>query len=284
MKKVIFSAAILLVFLAGLSILLYPYISSYINSLRQTRVVAQYYSDLETLNEEDFTKLLDEARAYNERLAGNHNRYTLSDDEMEEYLGLLNPFGNGIMGTLEIDKIGVLLPIYHGTNEGVLRIGAGHLEGTSLPVGGPGTHTVITGHRGLPSAMLLTELDKMEIGDIFTLHVLGDVLTYKVDQILVVEPDQMDALAIENGKDYCTLVTCTPYGVNSHRMLVRGSRVDDTGAGENVTAEMQGHPDTGDGRVASVPAAGLLLIIPAILVAIYLIISIKKLHGRRRTR
>ena len=283
MKKVIFTAAILLVFLVGLSILLYPYVSSYINSLRQTRAVAQYYRDVEALNEEDFTVLFDAARAYNEELVKNNNRYILSESEMEEYLGLLDPFGNGIMGTLEISKIGVLLPIYHGTNEGVLRIGAGHLEGTSLPVGGPGTHSVITGHRGLPSAMLLTELDKIGIGDIFQLHILNEVLTYKVDQIIVVEPDQMDELAIAPDKDYCTLVTCTPYGINSHRMLVRGIRADNQAAAQDGDYQAEPLPIQSDAEaVDSKLVVGLLLIPPTIIVAIYLAVSIWKLRRKSK--
>ena len=284
MRKIVITAAILLVFLVGLSILLYPYVASYINSLRQSRVVAQYYRDLQTLTEEDFIELFDAAHEYNARLTGNRNRYILNDEEMEEYLGLLNPFGNGIMGTLLISKINVRLPIYHGTNEGVLRIGAGHLEGTSLPVGGLGTHTVVTGHRGLPSATLLTELGRMEIGDTFQLNILNEVLTYKVDQIKVVEPHEMNDLAFDKDRDFCTLVTCTPYGINSHRMLVRGSRVSNTEAVVYSPNAEQLGIQTEAYEVDSLLVVGLLLIPPVIIVAFYLTFSIKRLKRRRRTR
>lgn len=284
MKKIVFTSIILLVFLAGLSILLYPYISNYIISIRQSRVVAQYYKDIETLDEEESTELFEAAREYNESLKRKSNRYILSDNEMEEYLNLLDPFGNGIMGTLIIDKIDVNLPIYHGTNEGVLRVGAGHLEGTSLPIGGPGTHTVITGHRGLPSAILLSDLDKMVPGDTFTLNILGDILTYEVDQILVVEPHEMDALAIENDKDYCTLVTCTPVGINSHRLLVRGFR--EVSGETEETIETQEHLSVPEeaGEIDGKLVAGVILIPPLIVITIYLVISITKLRAKRRTK
>ena len=285
MKRVVFTAGVLLVFIAGLSILLYPYVTGYINSQRQSRVVAQYHRDIETLSEEEFADLLDAAHEYNRTLRGKSGRYTLSEKEMEEYLSLLDPFGNGIIGTLTIDKINVNLPIYHGTNEGVLRMGAGHLEGTSLPVGGLGTHSVITGHRGLPTAILLTELDKMVIGDTFVLNILGAMLTYEVDQIIVVEPHEIDELAIDAEKDYCTLVTCTPYGINSHRMLVRGARV--AGAPPQVQEEDMGDrlqvPDEANAVDAKL-IAGLLLVPPFIVVAIYFGISIRRLRGLRRTK
>ena len=286
MKKIFFTAVILLVFLAGLAILLYPYVTGYINSLRQSRVVSQYYSDLETLSEAEFTDLLSAAREYNEALRRKSGRYVLSEAELEEYLGLLNPFGNGIMGTLIIDKINVRLPIYHGTNEGVLRMGAGHLEGTSLPVGGTGTHTVITGHRGLPTALLLTELDKMMVGDTFVLNVMSEILTYEIDQIIVVEPHELEALAIDADKDYCTLVTCTPYGINSHRMLLRGVRVGNAQVQEQEEEDIVERlqvPDEAN-TVDSALVAGLVLIPPFIAVAVYFGISIRKLRGIRRTK
>jgi len=237
MKKILFTVAIVLVFAVGLSVLLYPFVADYMNSRRQSRVVDQYYKDLDKLTEEDFTELFDAARIYNDSLRSRPNRLVLSDAEMEEYLGLMNPFGNGIMGTLIIDLIGVRLPIYHGTSEGVLQIGAGHLEGSSLPVGGSGTHTVITGHRGLPSSILLTKLDKLEKGDTFVIHILNETLTYRVDQILIVKPEDVSALDIIPDMDYCTLVTCTPYGINSHRLLVRGYRVEN-GAVSNAKPDV----------------------------------------------
>ena len=283
MKRVVFTAVVLLVFLAGLSILLYPYVTSYINSLRQTRVVSQYHRDVETLSEDEFKELFEAARLYNEALGKKANRFNLSETDMVEYLSMLDPFGNGVIGTLTIEKINVNLPIYHGTNEGVLMMGAGHMEGTSLPIGGPGTHTVITGHRGLPTALLLTELDKMVIGDTFSINVLKETLTYEVDQIIVVEPHELGELVIVAERDYCTLVTCTPYGINSHRMLVRGERKD-TGQGqEEVTGDRAQVP--GEARAIDAKlVAGILLIPPFVIVAVYLGTSIRKLRTRGRTK
>ena len=285
MKRVVFTAVVLLVFITGLTILLYPYVTGYINSLSQTRVVQQYHRDVETLSEDEFIELFEAARAYNEALAKKGSSFTLSEAEIQEYLGMLDPFGNGVIGTLTIDKINVNLPIYHGTNEGVLQMGAGHLEGSSLPIGGAGTHTVITGHRGLPTSLLLTELDKLVIGDTFTLNVLNETMVYEVDRIIVVEPHELEELAIVSDKDYCTLVTCTPYGINSHRMLIRGERKD--------TGQEQGQEEvTGDrlqvfteaGTIDSRLVAGILLIPPFVIVAVYLGISIRKLRGRGRTK
>jgi len=271
MKKTIFTLVIVLVFLVGLSVMLYPYVADYFNSIRQSRVVAQYYRDLETLTQEDFSELFAVARVYNEKLIRKTNRFILTDEEIEEYQRLLNPFGNGIMGTLIIDAIDVRLPIYHGTDAGVLQIGAGHFEGTSLPIGGPGTHAVITGHRGLPTATLLTKLDRMAIGDTFVLDVLNETMTYMVDQILVVEPYEMDALVIEAGKDMCTLITCTPYGINSHRMLVRGQRTanaEQTGGDPVYLAEIS------DANIIAAVIVGAFMAIPA-LVAVAVVLCVR---------
>jgi len=281
MKRFLVTGGILLVFLIGLSVLLYPYVADYFNSRNQSRVVTQYYKDLGTLTEQDFSDLFDSAKAYNDSLNSKPNRFVLSDEDLAEYNTLLNPFGNEIMGTLRIDVIGVNLPIYHGTSEGVLQVGAGHLEGSSLPIGGLGTHSVITGHRGLPSATLLTKLDRVVIGDTFTLNILGQVLTYQVDQILVVLPNEMEALAIDPNQDYCTLITCTPYGINSHRMLVRGHRVTniaapDTGASQHIQVQADA------GAVNNMTIAALIFIPVFIIVAVYLGVNIKRI--RRRTR
>ena len=226
MRRHLLTIALILIFVVGLSVLLYPMVSDYFNSLSQSKVVAQYFKDLADLNEEDFAAILNAAHEYNQTLATNTTRFEPSDEQTAEYENLLNPTGNDLMGTLEIDKIHVRLPIYHGTTEGVLQIGVGHIEGTSLPVGGPGTHAALSGHRGLPSSTLLSDLDQMTVGDTFVLRVLNQVMTYQVDQILTVEPNDTSALAIETGKDYCTLVTCTPYGINTQRLLVRGRRID----------------------------------------------------------
>lgn len=226
MKKRDFSTVILiLVFLVGLSLLLYPSVSDYWNSFHQSRAIATYAEQVANIDNDRYTQLWEDARAYNQTLVGKQNRFQISEEERETYESLLNVGGNGIIGYIEIAKIGCSLPIYHGTDEGVLQIAVGHIEGTSLPTGGESTHCVVSGHRGLPSAKLFTDLDKLIAGDTFVLRVLDETLTYEVDQILIVEPYELDALAIEEGRDYCTLVTCTPYGINTHRLLVRGHRV-----------------------------------------------------------
>ncbi len=227
MKKSALSTIILmLVFLVGLSLLLYPTVSDYWNSLHQSRAIANYAEEVAKVDDERYDHLWEDARAYNEELTQKIDRYTVSDEERAEYEGLLNLSGNGIIGYIEIPLIGCSLPIYHGTDESVLQIAVGHIEGTSLPTGGVGTHSVLSGHRGLPSAKLFTDLDKLTVGENFILRILDETLTYEVDQILIVEPYQMGALEIDPEMDYCTLVTCTPYGINSHRLLVRGHRVE----------------------------------------------------------
>ena len=226
MKKRDFSTVILiLVFLVGLSLLLYPSVSDYWNSFHQSRAIASYAEQVANIDNDIYARLWEDAKAYNQTLVGKQNRFQISEEERETYESLLNVGGNGIIGYIEIAKIGCSLPIYHGTEESVLQIAVGHLEWTSLPVGGESTHCVLSGHRGLPSAKLFTDLDKLIAGDTFVLRVLDETLTYEVDQILIVEPYELDALQIEEGKDYCTLVTCTPYGINTHRLLVRGHRV-----------------------------------------------------------
>ena len=226
MKKRDFSTVILiLVFLVGLSLLLYPSVSDYWNSFHQSRAIATYAEQVANIDNDIYAQLWEDARAYNQTLVGKENRFQITEEERETYESLLNVGGNGIIGYIEIAKIGCSLPIYHGTGEGVLQIAVGHIEGTSLPTGGESTHCVVSGHRGLPSARLFTDLEKLIPGDTFIMRVLDETLTYEVDQILIVEPQELDALAIEEGKDYCTLVTCTPYGINTHRLLVRGHRV-----------------------------------------------------------
>jgi sortase A len=227
MRKHTAVVLIALVFLIGLSILLYPTVSSYINERNHSRVIAEYDAALAGMDDETTNALLEAAREYNRILRTKPNRFHFTDEDREIYYGLLNVSGNGIMGHIEIKSIGVKLPVYHGTTERVLQIGVGHFEGTSLPVGGPGTHTVLTAHTGLPSATLFNDLVKLEPGDTFVLRILDEELTYEVDQILVVEPNDSSSLAIYEDEDYCTLLTCTPYGINSHRLLVRGTRIPD---------------------------------------------------------
>lgn len=217
---------LILVLLAGLSLLLYPSVSDYWNSFHETRAIATYVEEVANLSQDQYDEIWAAAESYNASLTDRVNAYLLSDAQKEEYQQLLNVSGLGIMGYIEIPSIDCSLPIYHGTEESVLQIAVGHLEWSSLPVGGESTHCVLSGHRGLPSAKLFTNLDKLQTGDIFMLRVLDNVLTYEVDQILIVEPQETGALRNEEGKDYCTLVTCTPYGINTHRLLVRGHRID----------------------------------------------------------
>ena len=219
---------LLTAFLIGLGIVLYPSVSDYINARHQTRAIAGYREAVEDLTEEDYARLRQEADDFNRELEEAGSILTLTDAQEEEYYSLLDPAGTGMMGYLEIESIDVYLPVYHGTEDTVLQVGAGHVEGSSLPVGGEGTHCVLSGHRGLPSSILLSELDQMEEGDVFLLHVLDETLAYEVDQIRIVLPDEVGDLAVLPGKDLCTLVTCTPYGVNTHRLLVRGHRVEYT--------------------------------------------------------
>ena len=217
---------LILTLLAGLSLLLYPSVSDYWNSFHQSQAISQYSEKVKNLDKEMRKKMWEDAQSYNQRMKGQNKDYTLSEEEKAEYESMLNVDSNGIMGYVEIPKINCSLPIYHGTTASVLQTAIGHLEWTSLPVGGESTHCVLSGHRGLPSAKLFTNLDKLNEGDIFMLRVMDEVLTYEVDQILIVEPQQVEALRIVEGKDYCTLVTCTPYGINSHRLLVRGHRIE----------------------------------------------------------
>ena len=226
MKKKNWSNIILIVvFFVGLSVLLYPTVSDYWNSLHQSRAIATYSDAVEEMDTSDYERMWAEADAYNEKLYESGHGLGLKKKEKKEYNNLLNVSGTGIMSYIEIPKIKCSLPIYHGTDEGVLQIAIGHIEGSSLPVGGVNTHCVLSGHRGLPSAKLFSNLDKLEEGDIFMIRTLDQTLTYEVDQIRIVLPDEVDDLKIEEGQDLCTLVTCTPYGINTHRLLVRGHRV-----------------------------------------------------------
>lgn len=231
MKKKILGILIpVLIFLTGLGVLLYPVFSDLWNQHRQNRLMTDYTNTVTDMEDAERNALWSAAVQYNQGLqAAPQDAFTGADPGPKNpYWSLLDPDGTGVMGYLEIPKISLRLPIYHGTGDAALQKGIGHLAGTSLPVGGSGTHCVLSGHRGLPSALLFTDLDQLETGDIFTLYVLDQRLSYQVDQILVVEPEDVSALAPEDGKDYVTLVTCTPYGVNTHRLLVRGSRIEDT--------------------------------------------------------
>lgn len=238
MKKRLTTILAVLVFITGLSLLLYPTVSNYFNSLHQSKVVSHYSDALEKMDEAQKQAAIDAAVQYNALLVSNDARFTPSEEETRLYNSLLNPDGTGMMGYITIPEIRCKLAIYHSVDDSVLQVGVGHLEGSSLPVGGSSTHCVISGHRGLPSARLFTDIDRLEKGDLFYLHVYGKVLAYEVDKISVVEPEDYGPLEIEEGKDLCTLLTCTPYGINTQRLMVRGHRVVDSLYDEsNITSD-----------------------------------------------
>lgn len=238
MKKRLTTILAVLVFITGLSLLLYPTVSNYFNSLHQSKVVSHYSDTLEKMDEAQKQAAIDAAVQYNALLVSNDARFTPSEEETRLYNSLLNPDGTGMMGFITIPEIRCKLAIYHSVDDSVLQVGVGHLEGSSLPVGGSSTHCVISGHRGLPSARLFTDIDRLEKGDLFYLHVYGKVLAYEVDKISVVEPEDYGPLEIEEGKDLCTLLTCTPYGINTQRLMVRGHRVVDSLYNEsNITSD-----------------------------------------------
>lgn len=217
---------LILLFLAGVSLLLYPTVSDYWNSLHASQAVAAYAENVKSMEQQQYDDLLEQASEYNQKRSSQTIDFYLTEEEQLDYENQLNVGGTGIIGYIEIPVISISLPIYHGTSESVLQIAVGHLDWSSLPVGGDSTHCILSGHRGLPSAKLFTNLDEMKLGDTFVIRVLDEVLTYEVDQILIVEPTDTSALMIEQGKDLCTLMTCTPYGINSHRLLVRGYRIE----------------------------------------------------------
>ena len=260
MKKHISTILLFLIFFIGLSLLLYPTFADWWNSFHQSRAVASYVEQVSNMDEAKYDEIWSAAWDYNRSLIDRPNDYLLSEEQWADYEKLLNITDNGIMGYINIPKIDITYPIYHGTNEAILQVAIGHLEWTSLPVGGESSHCVVSGHRGLPSARLFTDLDKMEIGDTFLLQVLDEVLTYEVDQILIVEPQETKDLLIVEGQDLCTLVTCTPYGINSHRMLIRGHRIEtaEVKAVRRVTADaVQIEPVI----VAPLVAAPMLLVL-----------------------
>lgn len=271
-KKNFSTIILVIILLIGLSLLLYPTVSDYWNSFHQSRAIASYAETVAEINNIDYEKIWNDAVQYNRKWAEKENKWSMSEEEVAEYESLLNVSGNGIMGYIEIPEIKVSLPIYHGVDEGVLQIAIGHLPETSLPVGGKGTHCVISGHRGLPSAKLFTDLDQLVEGDIFIMRILDETLTYEVDRILIVEPEDVSALEAEEGMDYCTLVTCTPYGVNSHRLLVRGHRIEnlETSNQIRVTADAQ--------------QIDPVLVAPAVAIPILLLLVILVLAGSRKRR
>ena len=276
MKKNRSNIILILIFLVGLSVMLYPTISDYVNQKNQSRAVASYSEEVENLSDVDYQAYFDAADDYNRRLAETPDAF-YRPDEVSGYTDTLDVSGTGIMGYITISKIGVELPVYHGTSDGVLQVAAGHLEGSSLPVGGAGTHAVISAHRGLPSAKLFTNLDELEVGDTFTITVLDRVLTYEVDQISIVLPTETDLLQPVEGKDYVTLMTCTPYGINTHRLLVRGKRIEN--------AENQKHIRvTADAlRIEPIIVAPALAV-PMLLVMLVVMLAVPHLRKRKNQR
>ena len=254
---------LILLLILGLSLLLYPTVSEAWNTRYHEKTIDNYTNVVSTLDKDRYKQLWEDANEYNRQRRSSTSLYKLTQPEKEQYESLLNLAGDGTMGYVEVPNIGVKLPLYHGIGESVLQVGVGHLEWSSLPVGGESTHCILSGHRGLPSARLFTDLDQVREGDVFILHILDEILTYEVDQILTVLPDETDALLIEEGKDLCTLVTCTPYGVNSHRLLVRGHRVEN--AAQSVKVRV-----TADALRVSPLAVGAVLFFPVLTVFLML--------------
>lgn len=254
---------LVLILVAGVGIFLYPSVSDWWNSMHATRAIAGYVEAVEELSAQDKEDIINRAKAYNETLPNGVN-FALTEEEYAEYVDILDITGTGIMGYLQITAIGVNLPIYHSVEETVLQVAVGHIPGSSFPVGGDRVHSVMSGHRGLPSAKLFSDLDQIQEGDVFTVNVLDQTITYMVDQIRIVLPEETDDLAIQSGKDYCTLVTCTPYGINTHRILVRGRRIENIEGEVVVVAEAVRIPN-----YVVIPAIGiplLFLVLAAMLI------------------
>ena len=236
-RKNLLSGVMIIGLLVGIGLLAYPSVANYWNQFHQTQAIMSYSESVDSMSTEEYKKILDSARRYNERLAERGLHWVMNDAEREAYMKELNIDGTGIMGYVSVPKFHIRVPIYHGTEESVLQVAIGHLETTSLPVGGENTHAQISGHRGLPSAKLFTDLDKIREGDTWTITILNETLTYECDQIRIVEPEDLSELQIVEGKDLCTLITCTPYGINTHRLLVRGHRVPNAHGSADVTAD-----------------------------------------------
>lgn len=266
-----------IVLVVGLSLVLYPSFSDYWNSSRQTQIITHYAEAVASLDNEEYDHVLESARQYNVTLLDRDIGHVLNEAQQARYDQELNFSGDGIMGYLEIPSIGLSLPVHHGTEEEVLQVAIGHIEWSSLPTGGAGTHCVVSGHRGLPSARLFTDLDQLAVGDYFMLNVLDLLLTYEVDKILIVEPDEIDTLMIEEGKDLCTLVTCTPYGINSHRLLIRGHRVENLEVAQTVRV-------TADAVVVQKLVVAPFLLVPILLVMLAFLLAPKRKKNRRNVR
>lgn len=274
MKKKGLSIVIFIIaLLIGLSLLLYPTISEYWNKQHQTRSITNYSKEVSDLDKTAYKKMWSEAEEYNRNILKRTNPVVQTTEEAEKYYKILNIQGTGLMGYIEIPCIDCTVAIYHGTSDDTLQLGIGHVEWSSLPVGGESTHCVLSGHRGLPSALLFTNLDKLVVGDTFMLHTLDETLTYEVDQILTVDPGDISNLMIEEGEDLCTLVTCTPYGVNTHRLLVRGHRID--------TKEVRNITIAADAIQVEPVVVAVIIGIPLLIIVIICLIKLDK--RKRRT-
>ena len=272
LKKKLPTILLVLVFLTGVALLLYPTFADWWNSFHQSRAVASYMDSVSEMDTERYEEILAEADAYNQKLVETGIIWTLDEEQLEEYNEQLNINESGIMGYIDIPKISITLPVYHGVDEAVLQVAIGHIAGSSLPVGGENTHCIVSGHRGLPSARLFTDLDKLVDGDTFTMTVLNRTVTYQVDQVRIVEPTDVSDLQIVEGKDYCTLVTCTPYGINTHRLLVRGHRVANAQGDAPVIADAM--------QIETIYIAPFL----AVPILILLVIGMFILTGRQQRR
>jgi len=277
MRKKFGNLILVLIMLIGVGLLVYPTFSDWWNSFHQTRAIAGYTAAVANMDREEFDRMWAEAEAFNTYLSQKSGRFNLSEQELETYNSILDVTGTGIMGYIDIPSIKISLPVYHGTDEAILQIAIGHIIGTSFPIGGEGSHCAVSGHRGLPSAKLFTDIDKLQAGDKFLLQVLDRTLTYEVDQIRIVLPQELQDREIDPYSDYCTLITCTPYGVNTHRLLVRGHRVDnDNTDATRVTADaMRFEPVI----VAPLVAAPILFIL-----LIYVLISTSRWNKRRTAK
>lgn len=301
-KKYFSTILLTAVFLAGSGLLLYPTISDWWNAWHQSRAIASYEAGVERLDREDYSGLFQAAREYNRELLHDNGRFHPDREQTTHYSTLLLTGNSDVIATVEIPSIKVRLPVYHSTDEAVLQNGIGHMEGSSLPVGGASTHCALSGHRGLPSARLFTDLNQMGEGDRFYIHVLGETLAYETDRITVVEPQDMEGLEIIRGEDYCTLVTCTPYGINSHRLLVRGKRIEAAAGQMEADAAVAGGPVAGSADASSAAkrdwktmleqeltrwfpaiAAGALLVVFLMILAMPAIRK-RMRHGRKRGR
>ena len=260
-RRNLLSGVMVIGLLVGIGLLAYPSVANYWNQFHQTRAIMSYSEAVDNMSTEDYKKILDSAREYNKRLAERGLHWVMNDADRAAYEKELNIDGSGIMGYISVPKFHIKVPIYHGTEESVLQVAIGHLETTSLPVGGKSTHTQVSGHRGLPSARLFTDLDKIKEGDTWTITVLNETLTYECDQIRIVEPEDFSELGLIEGEDLCTLITCTPYGINTHRLLVRGHRVPNAQGSAEVTADGIQIEPIYIAPILAIPAIILLLII-----------------------